>query len=166
MTIVEAAARGAELLRFEAFPPPDRSSLPVLRAGLSRRILLRFAPPVLHGPGTPHLPLALDHSPERHSKRSTLGVNGMRVFIIDTRNMAPELQAGLIGVEGSSNPTAAEKQECVETVSEYMLNGWAIAADPNTPIGWLAALTAETACVRFVNLARLAAHPQSQRESA
>ncbi|MEY9852304.1 hypothetical protein ABH923_001982 [Leifsonia sp. EB41] len=80
----------------------------------------------------------------------------MRVFIIDTSNMAPELQGGLIGVEGTSNPTAAEKQECVETASTYALNGWAIAADPHTPIGWLAALTAETACVPFVNLTRIA----------
>lgn len=90
----------------------------------------------------------------------------MRVFIIDTRGMAPELQGGLICVEGSSDPTAAEKMECVETVSEYVMNGWAIAADPHTPIGWLAALTAETACMPFVNLARLSASPRSQRESA
>lgn len=90
----------------------------------------------------------------------------MRVFIIDTSNMAPELQGGLLGVEGSSNPRAAEKQECLEIVSQYVMDGWAIAADPHTPIGWLAALTAETACVPFVNLARLAAHPRSQRGSA
>ena len=80
----------------------------------------------------------------------------MRVFIIDTSNMAPELHGGLLGVEGTSNPTAAEKQECVETVSQYVTDGWAIAADPHTAIGWLAALTAETACVPFVNLTRLA----------
>ncbi len=90
----------------------------------------------------------------------------MRVFIIDTSNMAPELQGGVVAIEGSSNPTPAEKQECVETVSQYVVNGWAIAADPTTPIGWLAALTAETACVPFVNLARLAAHPRSLTESA
>lgn len=59
----------------------------------------------------------------------------MRVFIIDTSNMDPELQGGLIGVEGSLSPTAAEKQECVETVSHYVMDGWAIAADPCTPIG-------------------------------
>jgi hypothetical protein len=53
------------------------------------------------------------------------------------------------------NPTATEKQECIETVSRYVRDGWAIAADPNTPIGWLAALTAETACVPSVNLTRL-----------
>jgi len=80
----------------------------------------------------------------------------MRVFIIDTSNMASELEGGLLGVEGSPNPTAAEKQECVETVSTYVMDGWAIVADPHTPIGWLAALTAETACVPFVNLTRLA----------
>jgi hypothetical protein len=92
----------------------------------------------------------------------------MRVFIIDTSNMAPELQGGLIGVEGSGNPTAAEKQECVETVSTYVMDGWAIAADPHTAIGWLAALTAETACVPFVNLIRLAveeSEPQTLRDS-
>jgi hypothetical protein len=79
----------------------------------------------------------------------------MRVFIIDTGDMDPELQGGLLGVEGSSNPTVAEKRECVETVSQYVTEGWAIAADPETPIGWLAALAAETACVPFVNLTRL-----------
>ncbi|SEI10090.1 hypothetical protein SAMN04515692_11555 [Leifsonia sp. CL147] len=90
----------------------------------------------------------------------------MRVFIIDTSNMAPELQGGLIGVEGPTKPTAAEKKACVETVSQYVMAGWAIAAYPHTPIGWLAALTAETACVPFVNLTRLAAHPEPPRGSA
>lgn len=90
----------------------------------------------------------------------------MREFIIDTGDMAPELQGGLLGVEGSSNPTAAEKKECVETVSQYVVDGWAIAADPLAPMGWLAALTAETACVPFVNLTRLAAEPRPPREPA
>jgi len=90
----------------------------------------------------------------------------MRVFIIDTSKMAPELQGGLIGVEGPTNPTAAEKKACVETVSQYVMDGWAIAADPHTPIGWLAALTAETACVPFVNLTRRAAHPEPPRGSS
>ncbi|MEY9952827.1 hypothetical protein [Leifsonia sp. EB34] len=90
----------------------------------------------------------------------------MRVFIIDTSNMAPELEGGLLGVEGSSNPTAAEKQQCVETVSTYVMDGWAIAADPHTAIGWLAALIAETACVPFVNLTRLVrAEPALQSAS-
>lgn len=82
----------------------------------------------------------------------------MRVFIIDTTSMGPELQRGLIGVVGSASPTPDEKQECVDTVSRYAVDGWAIAADPHTPIGHLAALTAETACVPFVRLggARLA----------
>jgi len=35
----------------------------------------------------------------------------MRVFIIDTNNMEPELQGGLLDVEGSSTPTSAEKHE-------------------------------------------------------
>jgi hypothetical protein len=76
----------------------------------------------------------------------------MRVFIIDTRNMGPELQGGLIGVVGSTDPSPEEKQECVDTVARYAVDGWAIAADSHTPIGRLAALTAETACVPFVRL--------------
>jgi hypothetical protein len=80
----------------------------------------------------------------------------MRVFIIDTTHMGPELQGGLIGVVGSVFPSAEEKQECVETVSRYAIDGWAIAADPHTLIGRLAALTAETACVPFVGLNRVA----------
>jgi len=79
----------------------------------------------------------------------------MRVFIIDTGNMGRELQRGLIGVVGSRFPTAEEKRECIETVSRYATDGWAIAADPHTPIGRLAALTAETAAVPFVALNRV-----------
>lgn len=82
----------------------------------------------------------------------------MRVFIIDTTHMGPELQGGLIGVVGSTNPTVAEKRECVEEVSRFVAEGWAIAADPRTPIGRLAALTAETACVPFLALNRVADH--------
>jgi hypothetical protein len=80
----------------------------------------------------------------------------MRVFIIDTRNMGPEVQGGLIGVVGSASPSAEEKRECVDTASRYAANGWAIASDARTPIGRLAALTAETACVPFVGLDRVA----------
>lgn len=80
----------------------------------------------------------------------------MRVFVIATSNMGPELQGGLIGVVGSTSPSAEEKRECVETVSRYAVDGWAIAADPRTPIGRLAALTAETACVPFVAFNRVA----------
>lgn len=76
----------------------------------------------------------------------------MRVIVIDTRNMGPELQGGLIGVVGSTSPSSEEKNECVETVSRYATDGWAIAADPFTPIGRLAALMAEAACVPFVRL--------------
>lgn len=79
----------------------------------------------------------------------------MRVFIIGTSDMGPELQGGLIGVVGSVNASAEEKQECVATVSRYATEGWAITADPFTPIGWLAALTAEAACVPFVSANRL-----------
>lgn len=80
----------------------------------------------------------------------------MRVFIIDTRNMGPELQGGLIGVSGSSAPSAEEKRDCVITVARYANDGWAIAADPRSPIGRLAAITAETAAVPFVALERVA----------
>ena len=79
----------------------------------------------------------------------------MRVFKIDTTNMGPELQGGLIGVVGSVFPTAEEKKECVDTVSRYAADGWGVAGDPHTLIGRLAALTAETACVPFVSLSRL-----------
>lgn len=79
----------------------------------------------------------------------------MRIFIIDTSNMARELQSGLLGVAGSADPSLDELRECVETVSRYVARGWAIAADPHTPIGRLAALTAETACVPFVALSRV-----------
>lgn len=79
----------------------------------------------------------------------------MRVFVIDTRNMGPELQGGMIGVVGSLSPSPEDKRECVETVSRYVLDGWAIAADPFTPLGRLAALTAETACVPFLDLSTL-----------
>lgn len=80
----------------------------------------------------------------------------MRVFIIDTRNMGPELQGGLIGVVGSASPDPEEKRECVATVSRYAVDGWAIAADPFTPIGRLAAMTAEAACVPFLAFDRIA----------
>lgn len=82
----------------------------------------------------------------------------MRVFIIDTTHMGPELQRGLIGVVGSPEPDAAEKIECVEEVSRLVAEGWAIAADPNTPIGRLAAMTAETACVPFLAFNRVPQH--------
>ena len=76
----------------------------------------------------------------------------MRVFIIDTRNMGPELQGGMIGVIGSLRPSPEEKRDCIEVVSRYVVDGWAVAADPSTPIGRLAALTAEAACVPFVRV--------------
>ncbi|MFF1876222.1 hypothetical protein [Kitasatospora herbaricolor] len=81
----------------------------------------------------------------------------MRVFIIDTSNMGLELRGGLIGVVGSVAPSTEEKRDCIDTVSRYAQDGWAIAADPLTPIGRLAALAAETACVPFVSIERLAA---------
>jgi hypothetical protein len=79
----------------------------------------------------------------------------MRIFIIDTRHMCPELQGGLIGVAGSRSPSPQEKNDCIETVSRYAMDGWAITADPFTPIGQLAALTAEAACAPFLNLRKL-----------
>lgn len=80
----------------------------------------------------------------------------MRVFVIDTRNMDSELQGGLIGVVGTPSPSPEEKRECVTIVSRYATDGWAIAADPHTVIGRLAAITAEAACVPFVQLKRIA----------
>lgn len=44
----------------------------------------------------------------------------------------------------------------MDTVSRYARDGWAIAADPHAPIGHLAALTAEAACVPL-NVASIAA---------
>lgn len=79
----------------------------------------------------------------------------MRVFIISTRNMGRELQGGLVGVVGSARPSAQEKRDCIEEVSRLIAEGWAIAADPHSTIGWLAALSAEAACVPFVALRAL-----------
>jgi hypothetical protein len=117
---------------------------------------LRFAP-VRYStdPALTPLPLAIDLSAGKANKTSDRGVIRMRVFIIDTTNMGPELQGGLIGVVGSAAPSAEEKKECLETASRYALDGWAIAADPQTAIGRLAALTAETACVPFLAFNRV-----------
>jgi hypothetical protein len=82
----------------------------------------------------------------------------MRVFVIEASHMGLELHCGLIGVVGSAIPSADEKRECVDTVSRCVVDGWAIAADPMTPIGRLAALTAETACVPFLSFNRIAQH--------
>ncbi|MFF2050320.1 hypothetical protein ACFVU2_01845 [Leifsonia sp. NPDC058194] len=78
----------------------------------------------------------------------------MRVFIISTANMGPELRGGLIGVVGSANPSADEKTECVEALSRLVAEGWAIAADPHTVIGRLAAIAAEAGAAPFVSLGR------------
>jgi hypothetical protein len=43
----------------------------------------------------------------------------------------------------------------VEAVSRWAVEGWAIAADPHTVLGRLAALTAETACVPFMAFDRV-----------
>lgn len=72
------------------------------------------------------------------------------VFIIDTTDMGPEVRGGLVAVVGSEIPTASEKSQCVEMISRYVVEGWAIAADPGTPLGRIAALTAERGCVPFV----------------
>ncbi len=69
ISLIGAAAGGAALAGLVVFPPADRSSLPVLRAGLSRHILLPLrSSPVFHGPGTARRPLALDQSPERQQE--------------------------------------------------------------------------------------------------
>jgi hypothetical protein len=59
-------------------------------------------------------------------------------------------------VVGAVAPSTEEKRDIIEAVSRYAQDGWAIAADPMTPIGRLAALAAETACVPFVSFERLA----------
>lgn len=76
----------------------------------------------------------------------------MRVFIIDTANREFNLRCGLIGIAGHSYATADEKLHCVEEVSRHVVDGWAIAADPTTPLGRLAALVAAAGCVPFVRL--------------
>ncbi len=76
----------------------------------------------------------------------------MRVFIINTANMGPELRGGLIGVVGAASPSPEEKRQCVEAISRFVAEGWAIAADPRSTIGRLAAMTAEAGCVPFVSL--------------
>lgn len=76
----------------------------------------------------------------------------MRVYIIDTTHMTPELKSGLIGVDGTGGASTEQLQECIETLSRYADDGWAIAADPHTIIGRLAALTAHAAGVPFVTV--------------
>ncbi|WP_285114350.1 hypothetical protein [Leifsonia sp. fls2-241-R2A-40a] len=69
---------------------------------------------------------------------------------------------GLLRIPGPTDrgdrvglPDPEETKECVETVSRYAGEGWAIAADTRTLIGRLAALTTETAYVRFVAFDRV-----------
>jgi hypothetical protein len=58
------------------------------------------------------------------------GGRALVVFIIDTKNMGPELQGGLLGVVGSARPTAEEKKECLEEVSRYVAEGTARVGSP------------------------------------
>lgn len=93
--------------------------------------------------------------PHRAVRRT--GVVSVRVFIIDTANLGFDLRGGLIGIAGGTQATADEKLRCVEEVSRYVVDGWAIAADPSTPLGRLAALAAAAGCVPFVGLNRAGA---------
>jgi len=79
----------------------------------------------------------------------------MRVFIIDTANRGFDLHGGLIGIAGGACATAEEKLNCIEEVSRYVVDGWAIAADPSTPWGRLASLAAAAGSVPFVRLNRV-----------
>jgi hypothetical protein len=67
----------------------------------------------------------------------------MQFIALDVTGLAVELRGGLMQVVGSDKPTAEEKCECVDEVSRYAMDGWCIAADLNTTIGRLAALTAQ-----------------------
>jgi hypothetical protein len=79
----------------------------------------------------------------------------MNLFILDTRDRDSNYRGGLVCVVGSSNPTVEEKKACIEVVARYAMDGWAIAADPHTLIGRLAARTACAARAKFVPLARV-----------
>jgi len=79
----------------------------------------------------------------------------MNLFILDTRDRGSKYRGGLVCVVGASTPTAEEKKACIDAVSRYAMDGWAIAADPHTLIGRLAARTACAAGAKFVPLARV-----------
>ncbi|WP_162940205.1 hypothetical protein [Gryllotalpicola protaetiae] len=81
----------------------------------------------------------------------------LRIFILDTGDRDSALRGGLICVTGSANPTPGEKAACVDIVSRYAMDGWAVAADPRTSLGRLAARTAFSARVPFLALTRVAA---------
>lgn len=87
----------------------------------------------------------------------------MRVEVIRSSNLSAVFQGGRIGVVGSTGPIAEETKESIHVVSRYALDGWAIAADLSTPIGMIAALTAEAACVPFVPFDRLLNAVQVER---
>lgn len=76
----------------------------------------------------------------------------MWVCEIDTAVRSAEIAGGLAGFFGSEVVTADEKRRCVGVVARYALDGWAIAGDPDTVIGHLAALTAHAAGAPFVAL--------------
>lgn len=76
----------------------------------------------------------------------------MRVYVIDAGKNVPEQRRGIIGVDGSARPSAAEKIECIEVVTRLADQGWAIAAQPGTPIGALAVSAARAMGVPVVVL--------------
>lgn len=79
----------------------------------------------------------------------------MNLFILDTSERGSKYQCGVMCVVGSSSPTPNEKKACVEIVARYSLDGWAIAADPHTLIGRLAARTARAAGAPFIAMGRV-----------
>jgi len=79
----------------------------------------------------------------------------MNLFILDTRDRGSKYRGGLVCVVGSSSPIAEEKKACIDVVSRYAMEGWAIAADPHTLIGRLAARTACAAGAPFVSMGRV-----------
>ena len=86
----------------------------------------------------------------------------MRVYVIDAGNNVPEQRRGVIGVDGSPAPSAAEKIDCIETVTLLADQGWTIAARPGTPIGRLAAHAAKTMGVPFFDLNRVGQIPSTR----
>lgn len=76
----------------------------------------------------------------------------MWVCEIDAAVRSANISGGLAGFFGADVVTADEKRQCVGVVARYALDGWAIAGDPDTAIGHLAALTAHAAGAPFVAL--------------
>ena len=74
----------------------------------------------------------------------------MQILILDPARSSLDAPEAVIGIIGSAHPTPAEKLQSVEALTHYAADGWAIAGDPTTPIGQLAAAVARTAAARFL----------------